>query len=146
MERYICGIEKFNDEFKVGFRVDILYQVGGIPLASMSCDTSLQSKLWHSRFSHLHYKALPNVRNMVTGIEKFKLEYEGVFQGCGKGKHTRGPFSSSDSKTTNILQFFHSNLSSMMPVNVLGGYLYYAISMYGFSCNTWIYFMKRKDE
>jgi len=37
----------FKEAFTLGFRVDSLYQVGGSPLGAMSCDTSLQSKLWH---------------------------------------------------------------------------------------------------
>ena len=49
----------FKDAFTLGFRVDTLYQFGGNPLGAMSCNTSLQSELWHQRFAHLHYKALP---------------------------------------------------------------------------------------
>ena len=52
----------FKDAFTLGFRVDTLFQVGGSPLGAMSCTTSLQSELWHQRFAHIHYKALPNVR------------------------------------------------------------------------------------
>ena len=51
-----------KDAFTLGFRVDSLYQVGGSLLVVMSCDTTLQSELWHRRFAHLHYKALPDVR------------------------------------------------------------------------------------
>ena len=51
-----------KDAFTLGFRVDSLYQVGGSPLGVMSCDTTLQSELWHRRFAHLRYKALPDVR------------------------------------------------------------------------------------
>eukprot|EP00253_Pinus_taeda_P017499 PITA_17499 len=67
-----------KDVTTLGFRVDSLYQVRGSPLGIMSCDTSLQSELWHRRFAHLHYKALPDVRKMVTGMPEFKLEHEGV--------------------------------------------------------------------
>ena len=94
----------FKDAFTLGFRVDTLYQVGGSPLGAMSCDTSLQSKLWHRRFAHLHYKALPDMRQMVTGMPEFKVEHEGVCPGCAEGKLKRGPFPSSNSKTINILQ------------------------------------------
>ena len=113
----------FKDAFTLGFRVDTLYQVGGSPLGAMSCDTSLQSGLWHRRFAHLHYKALPDVRQMVTSMPESKVEHEGVCPGCAKGKLTRGPFPSSNSKTSDILQLIHSNISGMMPVNSLGGYL-----------------------
>ena len=76
----------------------------------------------------------------------FKVDHEGVCQGCAKGKHTRGPFPSSDSKTTDILQLIHSNLSGMFPVTSLRGYLYYAIFVDDFSRKNWICFLKNKDE
>eukprot|EP00253_Pinus_taeda_P001599 PITA_01599 len=136
--------KNFKDAFTLGFKVDTLYQVGGSPLGAMSCDTSLQSELWHRRFVHLHYKALPNVRKMVTGIPEFKVEQKGVCQ--AKEKNTRGPFPSSDSKTTDKLQLIHSDPSSAMPLNSLGGYLYYAIFKDDFSCKNWIYFLKKNDE
>eukprot|EP00253_Pinus_taeda_P024331 PITA_24331 len=81
--------------FSLGFRVDSLYQVSGSPLGVMSCDTTLQSKLWHRRFAHLQYRALPNVRQMVTGMPEFQVEKEGVCLGCAEGKLKRGPFPSS---------------------------------------------------
>eukprot|EP00253_Pinus_taeda_P009268 PITA_09268 len=109
--------KNFKDAFALGFRVDSLYQVGGSPLGATSCDTSLQSELWHRRFAHIHYKALPDARKMVTGMPEFKVEHQGVCQGCAEGKHTKGPFPSSDSKTTDILQLIHSDLSGAMPVN-----------------------------
>ena len=62
----------FKEAFTLGFKVDSLYQVGGSPLGAMPCDTSLQSELWHRRFAHLHYKALPDVRKMVTGMPNLK--------------------------------------------------------------------------
>eukprot|EP00253_Pinus_taeda_P032346 PITA_32346 len=49
-----------KDAFTLGFKVDGLYQVGGSPLGTLASDTSLRSKLWHQRFSNLHYKALQN--------------------------------------------------------------------------------------
>jgi len=114
-----------KDAFTLGFQVDSLYQVVGIPLCFMSCDTSLQSELWHQRFAHLQYKALLGVRQMVIGMLKFRVEKEGVCLGCAEGKLKEGPFPSSQSKTSAILQLVHLDISSMMPVNSLGGYSYY---------------------
>eukprot|EP00253_Pinus_taeda_P006779 PITA_06779 len=136
----------FKEAFTLGSRVDNLYQVGGNPLGAMSCDTCLQSELWHRRFAHIHYKALPDARKMVTGMLEFKVEHEGVCQGCVEGKHTRGPFPSSDSKTVDILQLVHFDLFGMLLVTSLGGYLYYAIFVDDFSRKIWIYFLKKKDE
>eukprot|EP00253_Pinus_taeda_P015982 PITA_15982 len=70
--------------------------VGGSPLGVMSCDTTVQSELWHRRLAHLHYKALPDVRQMVIWMPKFQVEKEGVCLGCAEGKLKRGPFPSND--------------------------------------------------
>jgi hypothetical protein len=100
-----------KDAFTLGFSVDSLYQVDGSLLGVMSCDTTLQSELWHRRFAHLHYKALPDVKQMVTGMPEFQVEKEGVCLGCAEGKLKRGPFPSSQSKTFDILQLVHSGIS-----------------------------------
>jgi len=136
----------FKDTFTLGFKVDTLYQVGRSPLRTMSCDTSLQSEICHRRFAYIHYKALPNVRQMVTSMLEFKVEHEGVCLRCVEGKLTSGPFPSSNSKTTDILWLIHSDIFGMMPVNSLGGYLYYLTFTDDYSCNTWIYFLKKNDE
>ena len=62
---------------------------------------------------------------MVTGMPEFQVEKEGVCLGCAEGKLKRGPFPSSQSKTSDILHQFHLDISGMMPVNSLGGYSYY---------------------
>eukprot|EP00253_Pinus_taeda_P029346 PITA_29346 len=134
-----------KDVFTLGFRVDYLYQVGGSPLGVMSCDTTLQSELWYQRFAHLHYKALPDVRQMVTEMPEFQVEKKGVCSGCAEGKLKRGPFPSSQRKTSNIL-LVHSDISGMMPMNSLGGYSYYLTFTDDYSRKTWIYFLKNKDE
>ena len=77
---------------------------------------------------------------------KFNVEHEGVCLGCEGGKLTKGPFPSSNIKTTNIFQLIHSNISGMMPVNSLGGYLYYLTFVDDYSRKTWIYFLKKNDE
>eukprot|EP00253_Pinus_taeda_P005119 PITA_05119 len=87
--------KNIKDAFTLGFRVDSLYKVGGSPLGVISCDTSLQSELWHWRFAHLHYKAILDVRQMVTGMPEFRVEQEGVCPGCAEGKLKMGPFPSS---------------------------------------------------
>ena len=46
----------------------------------------------------------------------FNLNHEGICQGCEAGKHTRGPFPSSETQTIDILQLVHYDLSGMIPV------------------------------
>jgi len=122
-----------KDVFTLGFRVDGLYQVGGSPLGAFASDTSLQCELWHRRFAHLHYKALPGVRKMVTRIPKLNINPERVCQRCATGKHTKGTLPSNESKITDILQLIHSNLFGILPVTSLGGYSYYAFFVDDFS-------------
>ena len=102
----------------------------------MTCDTIRQTELWQRRFGHLHYKALPEARKVVTGMHKFSNNHEGVCQGCAEGKHTRGPFPSSVTKTSDDLQLIHSDLSGMLLVTYLGGCSYYMTFIDDFSHKT----------
>ena len=75
----VCIWKKsFKEAIMIGFRIDTLYQVGGIPLGVMACDTIRQTELWYLRFGHLHYKALPETRKLVMGMLKFSNNHEGV--------------------------------------------------------------------
>lgn len=101
----------FKYAFTLRFSFDSLYQDDGSSLGVMSYDTSLQSKCWHRRFGPLYYKAIHYVKQMVTGMPKLRIEKEGVCWGCAKGKIRRGLFPSNQSKTSNILQLVHSDIS-----------------------------------
>ena len=61
----------------------------------------------------------------MTGTPEFNDDHEGICQGCAEGKHTRGPFPSSVTKTTDILQLIHFDLSDMLPMKSLGGFSYF---------------------
>ena len=71
-------------------------------------------------------------------MPEFKDDNEGFCQGRVKGKRTRRTFPSSVMKTSDILQLIHSDLSGMLPVTSLGGWLYYITSIDDFSYKTWI--------
>ena len=79
-------------------------------------------------------------------MPEFKYEHEGICQGCAEGKHTKGPFPSSVTKTTDILQFIHYDLSGMLPMTSLGGCYYYMMFIDEFSHNTQTYFLKKKKD
>ena len=55
-------------------------------------------------------------------------------------------FPSSESKAKGILEILHSDVCGPMSSNSLSGYVYYVSFIDYFSRNTWIYFMKNKDE
>ena len=65
---------------------------------------------------------------------------------CRRKAKKGGPFPSSQSKTSDILQLVHSDIQGMMLVNSLGGYLYYLTFTDDYSRKTWLYFLKNKDE
>ena len=81
-------------------------------------------------------KPFPKQRKVVTGMLEFKNDHEGVCQGCAKGKHTRRPFPSSVTKTSNVLQVIPFDLSSVLPVTSLGGFSYYMTFIDDFSHKT----------
>jgi hypothetical protein len=45
---------------------------------------------------HLHQRALPLLRKMVTGFLDFSLDHQGVCKGCALGKNVKASFPSSE--------------------------------------------------
>ena len=60
-------------------------------------------ELWHKRIAHIHYKALPIVSKVVTGLPEIQIDHEGVCKGCAQGKNTKNPYPNSDNKSKGIL-------------------------------------------
>jgi hypothetical protein len=123
-----------------------LYKLSRHPAQALIHDNTNLCELWHQRFAHLHYKALPALRKMVTSIPELQEEHEGICRGCTLGKNTKGPYPSSDSRSKGILDLVHSDICGPMTVSSLGGFLYYVTFIDDFSRKTWIYFIKTKDE
>jgi hypothetical protein len=48
--------------------------------------------LWRKRMGHLDHKALPLVRQMVTGLLEFSLDQHGVCKGCALGNNVNATF------------------------------------------------------
>jgi hypothetical protein len=59
-------------------------------------------ELWHRRLAHINYKALPYVSKAVTGLLEFKVDHEGVCNGCAQGKNIKNPFLKRDSKACTL--------------------------------------------
>jgi len=77
----------------------------------------------------------------TVDLESPSRSKEGVCKGCAEEYNiTRGPsFPSSVTKTSEILQLVHSDLSGMLPVTSLGGCSYYMTFTDDFSRKTWIF-------
>ena len=76
-----------REVFTLGSRCEGLYKVNGKPIHAFVHDIDFQYDLWNIKFSHLHYKALPDVRKMVSGMPEIGMDHEGVCPECASEKH-----------------------------------------------------------
>jgi hypothetical protein len=118
----------------------------GQPEQALVHNNVISSELWHRRLAHINYKSLPVFSKMVTGLSDMQVQHDGVCKGCALGKNAKGSFSSSDNRSKGILEIIHSYVCKQMTVPFLGNFLYYVIFIDDYSCKTWIYFLKEKDE
>jgi hypothetical protein len=102
-------------------------------------------ELWHKRMKHLHHRALPLLRQMVTRLPVFNLDHHGVCKGYA-WQECQGTFSSSETLSKGILDLIHSDVGVPMSAASVKGASYYVTFIDDFSRKTWIYFMKTKDE
>jgi hypothetical protein len=77
-------------------------------------------ELWHRRLAHINYKALPYICKAVTGLPEFKIDHEGVCNGCAQGKNIKNPFPKRDNKA-GVLELIHSDVCGPMPSSSISG-------------------------
>ena len=102
-------------------------------------------ELWHRRFGHLHYGALPSLQNIVTGMPDFQNDHDGVCRGCVIGKNVKSSLSSSNRRSKGILNLVHSDIFGPMTTPSLSRYLYFVLFINDFWWNTWIFLLKTKN-
>lgn len=59
----------------LGVREGGLYRLSSCPIQALVHDTISLCELWHWRFAHLHYRALPGVKKMVTSMPDLQFEH-----------------------------------------------------------------------
>jgi len=74
-----CSLQ---DAFTLGSRIEGLYKVYGIPIRALVHDSNHQCEMWHHRFTHLHYEALPKVRRMASKMPEIQANHDGVCSIC----------------------------------------------------------------
>jgi hypothetical protein len=119
-----------------------LYKLKGHSEATMTHSIENPCELWHRRLAHINYKALPYVSKAVTGLPKFKVDHEGVCNGCAQGNNIKNPFSKRDSKAEGVLELVHSDVCVPMPSTSINGCVYYVSFIDDCSRKTWVYFLK----
>jgi hypothetical protein len=60
---------------RIGFKEGNLYRLQGKPIQALVHNTESLCELWHRRMGHLHHRALPLPRQMVTGLLDFSLDH-----------------------------------------------------------------------
>ena len=83
---------------------------------------------------------------MVTCLPYLKIDHEGTWKGCARGKNIKNPFLKSETKTKGTLELIHSDVCGPVPSTYLSGNEYYVTFIYDYSRKTWIYFLKNKSE
>ena len=83
-------ISIMRESFTLRSGCEGIYQVNGKPIHALVHDTYFQCELWHKIFAHLHYKALPHVRKMFSGMLEIRMDHEGFFPRMCKWKAYKG--------------------------------------------------------
>jgi transposase InsO family protein len=135
-----------EDARVIGSREGNLYRLLERNEEALVHDEVNPNELWHRRYAHINYQALPFLRKMVEAIPELKSTHEGICKGCALGKNIKKPFPRSNNRSKEILDLIHSDVCSPMSVRYLGGYLYYIIFIDDYSRKTWLYLLKSKDE
>ena len=125
---------------------EVLCKLKRKPEQALVHDSIEPIELWNRKLAHVHYRALPMASKVVSGLQEIQAKHEGICKGCAQGKNAKKTFPSSESKAKGILEIVHSDVCGPMSSNSLSGYVYYVSFIDGFSRNTWIYFLKGKNE
>ena len=117
-----------------------LYKLKGHSEEALTHSIENPCELWHRRLAHINYKALPYVSKVVTCLPKFKVDHEGMCNGCAQGKNIKNPFLKRDNKAEGVLELIHSDVCGLMPSTSISGYVYYVSFIDDYSHKTWVYF------
>ena len=117
----------------IGYREGGLYILPGHSTKTLVHDTVSPCELWHRRFGHLHYKALPGLQKIVKGMPDFQFEHDGICRGCVLGKNIKKSFPHSNKRSKVILDLVDFDICGPMLSPSLSGYLYSVIFIDDFS-------------
>jgi hypothetical protein len=120
--------------------------VSGWSVQALAHDVTRSNNVWHIILGHIHYKALPDLQNMVCGMPYISLSKNEICKGCMLGKNIKKSFPSSDNRAQGILDLVHSDVCGPMSSPSLSGCLCYVIFIDDYSIKCWIYFLKAKSN
>jgi hypothetical protein len=94
----------------IGVREGNIYRLQSEPVRALVHNSDSLYELWHNSMGHLHHRALPILRKMLTGPPEFSIEQHGVCKGCMLDKHAKVVFPSSEHRSKEIIDQMHSNV------------------------------------
>ena len=71
-----------NEAVEIGFEEGGLYKLKGHTDSALATSTINPCELWDRWVAHVHYKYLPIVSKVVSGLPEVQIEHEGVCKGC----------------------------------------------------------------
>ena len=103
--------KNIDDVVIIGIHEDRLYKLKGKAYQALVHSTSINPcELWHGRFAHIHFKALPIVNKMVKGLPEIQALHDGLCKSCAQGKNVKKHFPSNESKAKGVLDLIHSDV------------------------------------
>jgi hypothetical protein len=100
-----------------------LYKLKGHLEASLTHSILNPCEIFHRILDHINYKALPYVSKAIIGLLEFRVDHEGVCNGCAQGKKIKNPFLKRDSKAEGFLDLIHSYVCGPIPTTSISGYV-----------------------
>lgn len=87
-------IQKYesSERIEIGIHDGGLYRLNAKLLEALLHDSISPIELWHMRLAHLHYRALPTLRKVTTGLPEFGDQHNGVCHGCSLRKNDKRLF------------------------------------------------------
>jgi len=118
-------------------------QEGEASVASSSSSEQL-SMMWHQRLGHMSEQGIKVLaeQNLLSGLSKVSLP---LCEHCVTSKQHRLKFSTSNSRSKNILELVHSDVWQA-PVTSLGGARYFVSFIDDYSRRCWVYPIKKKAD
>ena len=138
--------EDLSSTLVIGYQEGGLYKLPGQMMTALVHDEVSPNEIWHRRLGHLHFKALPDLQKMVSGMPNLDFSQKEICKGCSLGKIVKKSLPSSMHSSKVILELIHSDICGPMSSPSLSGYLYFVIFIDDLSRKTWIYFLKAKNE
>ena len=123
-----------------------LYTIPAIPPtagASSHALLAVSSTLWHQRLGHPAPAALQQL-NKIHAVSCNKVD-RSLCHSCQLGKHTRLPFSASQSCSHAPFDLIHCDVWTS-PIPSISGFSYYLVCLDDYSHYCWVFPLRRKSE